>query len=106
MIDAVAGAEVILHSLRGRSGKQNHTKLFEELGTDIGVALLTLPEIQEAVEEKPTGFGERADEYRYYVIFLIDPLGPADAAEEIEVRESVCAQPRMTQEGVSPSVRN
>jgi uncharacterized protein (DUF1697 family) len=64
-------------------------KLFEELGADIGVALLTLPEMREVVEERPADFGERADEYRYYVIFLIDPLGPVDAAEEIETREGV-----------------
>ena len=64
--------------------KRIEDRLFEKLNSKINIALLTFPEMKELIDNKPKGFGEHKDEYRYDVAFLIEPLKAKDAIKEFE----------------------
>ena len=64
--------------------KRIEDRLFEKLNSKINIVLLTFPEMKELIDNKPKGFGEHKDEYRYDVAFLIEPLKAKDAIKEFE----------------------
>ncbi|GHT55796.1 hypothetical protein FACS1894109_03100 [Spirochaetia bacterium] len=64
-------------------------KLFKETKNKINIVILTLSEINEIIIRKPEKFGENDEEYKYDVIFLIEPLKTEDAVKEFNPRESV-----------------
>lgn len=53
------------------------------------LVLVAHPEMKKIVVGAPRGFGEDPDTYRYDVIFLKEPLTPAEAMEQVSVREGV-----------------
>lgn len=53
------------------------------------LVLVTHPEMKKVVAGAPKGFGDDLDTYRYDVIFLKEPLTPAEAMEQVSVREGV-----------------
>jgi uncharacterized protein (DUF1697 family) len=64
-------------------------KLFEVIKSKISIAILTLFEMNETVLKKPENFGENDEEYKYDVVFLIDPLKASDAVKEFNPRPGV-----------------
>jgi uncharacterized protein (DUF1697 family) len=64
-------------------------KLFDKLKSKITTVVLTFPELKEIIDKKPEGFGEYKDEYKYDVVFLIEPLKAKDAIKEFEPRDGV-----------------
>ncbi|MDR1468742.1 MAG: DUF1697 domain-containing protein [Spirochaetaceae bacterium] len=63
--------------------------LREKVGGSIRVALLTSAEMEEIIVQKPEGFGENKEAYRYDVIFLMGTLTASDAIKEFRPREGV-----------------
>ena len=63
-------------------------KLYKKLNTKVNIAILTFPEFKEIIDKKPKGFGD-ADEKKYDVIYLTEPLKANDALKEIKTREGV-----------------
>jgi uncharacterized protein (DUF1697 family) len=53
------------------------------------LVLVAHPEMKKIVAGAPMGFGDDPDTYRYDVIFLKEPLTPAEAMEQVSVREGV-----------------
>lgn len=53
------------------------------------VVVVTEEKLKEAVDKAPKGFGTEPDKYRYDVIFLKDPMTPAEAMKGIRIREGV-----------------
>jgi uncharacterized protein (DUF1697 family) len=45
--------------------------------------------MKEIIHKKPENFGENNEEYKYDVIFLIEPLKAKDAVKEFDPREGV-----------------
>ncbi|MDR2839863.1 MAG: DUF1697 domain-containing protein [Paludibacter sp.] len=64
-------------------------KLFEKLKTEINIAILTLSEMTEIICEKPEKFGEDNYNYKYDVVFLIEPLTANEAIKKFEPKEGV-----------------
>ncbi|GHV91443.1 hypothetical protein AGMMS50268_19460 [Spirochaetia bacterium] len=64
-------------------------KLFKETKSKINIVILTVFEINEIILKKPENFGENDEEYKYDVIFLIEPLKTKDAIKEFNPREDV-----------------
>ncbi|GHV54966.1 hypothetical protein AGMMS49579_16630 [Spirochaetia bacterium] len=64
-------------------------KLFKETKNKINIVILTSSEINEIILKKPENFGENEEEYKYDVIFLIEPLKTKDAVKEFNPREGV-----------------
>jgi uncharacterized protein (DUF1697 family) len=64
-------------------------KLFDELKNEISIALLTSIEMNEIIDNKPENFGEDNENYKYDVIYLIEPLTAQEAAKEFIPRENV-----------------
>lgn len=53
------------------------------------VLVLSLDELQNIVGSAPEGFGSDPKKYRYDVLFIRDPLTPAEAAGSVEPKEGV-----------------
>ncbi len=53
------------------------------------LVLVAHPEMKKIVAGAPKGFGDEPDVYRYDVIFLKDPLTPAEAMEQVSTRDGV-----------------
>jgi uncharacterized protein (DUF1697 family) len=64
-------------------------KIAEKIKTEINIVILTLSEIKEIINTKPENFGENNEEYKYDVIFLIEPLTVEDAIKEFNPRDGV-----------------
>ncbi|GHV46070.1 hypothetical protein AGMMS49546_33390 [Spirochaetia bacterium] len=64
-------------------------KLFKETKSKINIVILTVFEINEIILKKPENFGENDEEYKYDVIFLIEPLKTKDAIKKFNPREGV-----------------
>ena len=63
--------------------------LLKEIKSKINIVILTFSEMTEIIIKKPEGFGENDEEYKYDVIFLIEPLKTKDAIKEFNPREGV-----------------
>ncbi|GHV09004.1 hypothetical protein FACS189485_21130 [Spirochaetia bacterium] len=64
-------------------------KLFKETKNKINIVILIFSEINEIILKKPENFGENNEEYKYDIIFLIEPLKAKDAVKEFNPREGV-----------------
>jgi uncharacterized protein (DUF1697 family) len=64
-------------------------KVFKEIKGKINSAILTFSEMAEIILKKPEDFGEKDEEYKYDVIFLIEPLQAKDAVKEFNPRDGV-----------------
>ncbi|MDR2825071.1 MAG: DUF1697 domain-containing protein [Prevotellaceae bacterium] len=64
-------------------------RLFKETKNKINIVLLTFSEMKEIIYRKPENFGGNNEEYKYDVLFLIEPLKAADAVKEFDPREGV-----------------
>ena len=53
------------------------------------LVVVTHEQLQEVVKGAPRGFGRDADQYRYDVIFLREPLTAEDAMKDVSTREGV-----------------
>jgi len=69
--------------------KQIEKMLSERFNYSSRVVVVTHKELQKIVEGAPTGFGKAPDKYRYDVIFLKEPLTPAEAMEKVTTKEGV-----------------
>ena len=65
--------------------------LQKKLGNPIKTALLSAREMQKIIEQRPAGFGDEKELYKYDVIFLLDPLHAREAIQHIKAREGVDA---------------
>jgi uncharacterized protein (DUF1697 family) len=63
--------------------------LREKLGGKTNVVLLTFVEIEEVIAQKPEGFGENKEVFRYDVIFLMGALKTSDAMKAFHPKEGV-----------------
>jgi uncharacterized protein (DUF1697 family) len=64
-------------------------RLFDKIKSKINIVVLTFSEIKEIIDKKPENFGEDNENYKYDVIFLIEPLKVKDAIKEFNPREGV-----------------
>lgn len=55
------------------------------------VVIVTGDQLKEVVEKAPPGFGQDPDQYRYYVLFLKQPLESQKALESLSLRAGVDA---------------
>jgi len=53
------------------------------------VVVVSYQELQKIVKSAPQGFGGEPDNYRYDVVFLKDPLTPAEVMEQVSLKEGV-----------------
>jgi uncharacterized protein (DUF1697 family) len=53
------------------------------------IVIRSKKEMKEIVAQAPNGFGSEPAKYRYDVIFLIEPLTPAEAMRDVSTREGV-----------------
>ena len=51
--------------------------------------VLSLDELQNIVDSAPAGYGSETDKYRYDVLFIRDPLTPAEVVASVEPKEGV-----------------
>jgi uncharacterized protein (DUF1697 family) len=70
--------------LREKIGKM----VFDAFTVEINVLVLTLSDIENAVNNAPQGFGEENEKYKYDVIFLIEPLTKEEVIKELKPREN------------------
>ncbi len=63
--------------------------LSERFGYKSRIVAVTYKELKKVVEGARQGFGKELDKYRYDVIFLKDPLSPAEAMQHVRVKEGV-----------------
>ncbi len=63
--------------------------LSERFSFKARIVLVTRAQLENAVRKAPEAFGEAPDLYRYDVIFLKEPLLPAEAMQSVTVREGV-----------------
>jgi uncharacterized protein (DUF1697 family) len=64
-------------------------KLFEKIKNEVNIVLLTFPEMNEIINKKPKRFGEDNENYKYDVIYLIEPLTAKEAIKEFKPKEGV-----------------
>jgi uncharacterized protein (DUF1697 family) len=69
--------------------KKIENKLSKTLNNEIKVSLFTLSEMKEIINMKPHKYGEENEEYKYDVLFLIEPLTAKEAMKEIHTRDGV-----------------
>lgn len=53
------------------------------------IVLLTEKHIKETVQHAPSGFGIEKEKYKYDVVFLKEPLTPAQAIKQVPLKEGV-----------------
>ena len=63
--------------------------LSERFGYKSRIVAVTYKELKKVVDGARQGFGKELDKYRYDVIFLKDPLSPAEAMQHVRVKEGV-----------------
>ncbi|MDR0349639.1 MAG: DUF1697 domain-containing protein [Tannerella sp.] len=64
-------------------------KLAEEIKNKVCIALFTMDEMEEVICMKPENFGEDNQNYKYDVIYLIEPLTAKEAVKEFKPKEGV-----------------
>jgi uncharacterized protein (DUF1697 family) len=69
--------------------KRIEKPLFQKLNNKINMALLTFAEMKGVISNKPEGFGDDTETYKYDVLFLIDPVKAKDAIKEMKARDGV-----------------
>ena len=63
--------------------------LFEKMKMEIKVLIITFKEIKNIFNNIPNGFGEEMKDYKYDVIFLIEPLTTKMMLKELTAKEGV-----------------
>jgi uncharacterized protein (DUF1697 family) len=63
--------------------------LSEAFGYVSKVVLVSAEELELAVSEAPKGFGRQPDKYRYDVLFVKEPMTPAEALEQVPAKPGV-----------------
>lgn len=63
--------------------------LSKELGYAMRIVLVSHKQLKQIIKNIPRGFGEKPDQYRYDVIFLMPPLTSAKALKEMPIKEGV-----------------
>ncbi len=53
------------------------------------VAIITLDELEKVINGAPKNFGQKPAEFRYDVMFLLNPFTPDDALNQLKLREGV-----------------
>jgi uncharacterized protein (DUF1697 family) len=69
--------------------KQIEKKLSERFNYSSLVVVVPHQELQKIVESAPKGFGSEPDKYRYDVVFLKEPLTPAEVMKQVSLKEGV-----------------
>jgi uncharacterized protein (DUF1697 family) len=64
-------------------------KLLVEMKSKITVAVLPFSEIKEILYKKPEDYGEDSENYKYDILFLLEPLRAKEAAKEFNPRAGV-----------------
>jgi uncharacterized protein (DUF1697 family) len=64
-------------------------RLFKEINSKINIVILTFSEMKEIIYKRPENFGENNEEYKYDVLFLIEPLTAKEAIKEFNPRAGV-----------------
>jgi uncharacterized protein (DUF1697 family) len=88
----IQSGNVIFYDTENNKSKTKETiekKLFDELKDKINIVLLSPDEMDEIINTKPDNFGEDNANYKYDVIYLIEPLTAKDAIKEFDPRENV-----------------
>ena len=66
--------------------KKIEETLSDKLNSEIKIVILTFPEIEEVINEIPKDFGTDKENYKYDVIFIVEPLTPRDLMSKIQVK--------------------
>jgi uncharacterized protein (DUF1697 family) len=69
--------------------KQIEKNLSETFNYSSLVVIVPHQELQKIVESAPKGFGSEPDKYRYDVVFLKEPLTPAEVMKQVSLKEGV-----------------
>lgn len=69
--------------------RQIEKALSSTFAYDSRVVIRSFDEMKATVQKAPSGFGERPNLYRYDVIFLKEPLTPAEAMKSVTARPGV-----------------
>jgi uncharacterized protein (DUF1697 family) len=72
-----------------RLAEQIEKRLSERFNYSSLVVVVPHRELLDIVESAPTGFGSEPDKYRYDVVFLKEPLTPAEVMEQVSLKEGV-----------------
>jgi uncharacterized protein (DUF1697 family) len=65
------------------------TVLLEKIKNKITVAILTVGEMKRIIAGKPEGFGDDKENYKYDVVFLLEPLKANDAITSFNPKDGV-----------------
>jgi uncharacterized protein (DUF1697 family) len=63
--------------------------LSEQFNYTLRIVTITHRQLEQVVHEAPRGFGKDADNYRYDVLFLKEPLTPDEMMKNVSTREGV-----------------
>jgi len=69
--------------------KKIEKNLSERFNYSSLVVVVPHQELQKIVEAAPKGFGSEPDKYRYDVVFLKEPLTPAEVRKQVSLKEGV-----------------
>jgi uncharacterized protein (DUF1697 family) len=72
-----------------RLAEQIEKRLSERFNYSSLVVVVPHRELLDIVESAPGGFGSEPDKYRYDVVFLKEPLTPAEVMEQVSLKEGV-----------------
>ena len=72
-----------------RLAKQIEKNLSERFKYTSLVVVVPHQELQKIVKSAPKGFGSEPDKYRYDVVFLKEPLTPAEVMKQVSLKEGV-----------------
>ena len=66
--------------------KKIEETLSDKLNSEIKIVILTFPEIEEVINGIPKDFGKDKENYKYDVIFFLEPLTPRGLMSKIQVK--------------------
>ena len=72
---------------KAKLAKRIEKTLFDKFDIKINVLVLTLSEIKNILTNIPHKFGEENENYKYDIVFLIEPLTAKEVLKEIKTKE-------------------
>ena len=67
--------------------KRIEKKLSEKLSNEIKVVVYGISEIEEIIKDIPKNFGKDTENFKFDVIFLVEPLRPNELMDKIQVKQ-------------------
>jgi uncharacterized protein (DUF1697 family) len=63
--------------------------LSEKFNYPSRIVLVSNKQLKAIIDDAPKGFGKKPEAYRYDVVFLKEPLGPAEAMKQVQIRSGI-----------------